>query len=80
MNTLSPSQEQMKTKVMLFYVALIVGLGLVGYYMSKKQSSSMGSNEAYNHAMKSTLLGAGLGIIISAILWTYWGKKMVYSS
>lgn len=58
-----------KTTVMIFYGALTITLGVIGYKFANKivdVSSEIGA-----------LLGTVAGIIISVALWVFVGKKLI---
>ena len=55
-----------KEYVWLFYLILIIVLGLLGYFLSK------------NNHLEYSLAGSLFGILLSLILWVIWGDKNTY--
>lgn len=55
-----------KEYVWLFYLILIIVLGLLGYFLSE------------NNHLEYGLAGSLLGILLSLILWIVWGSKNTY--
>jgi hypothetical protein len=59
-------QQIKKEYVWLFYLILIIVLGLLGYFFTK------------NNNLEYGLAGSLLGVLLSLILWVIWGSKNTY--